>query len=147
MTGKEMTKDWNWIKHKLSRSGVSNSVVYPITHNDFTNNATVYQLAGKILFDTDLITSWNINDVIFSAESGAVGASGMNVQLYDATNAVEIGVIFFDDPDDFTIKNLSVKTYFLTLTGAIIIEVNFAKGANPGANANLGASTLSIIGS
>lgn len=126
MPGKEMSKEWNYIKMKLANiiDNTKNSQMFGVCQ---TTNSTSYALVGGGSVDLDRIKFSKLDVVHFRVMSGTVAADGVSCRLWDRINAAEITVISFTGAEDDTVKEVDVKSYFTGKTGAMIFECYIKK--------------------
>lgn len=124
---------------------ISNGGLFNLSTVPLTTNSTSYQRVGGGIVDMEHFGKAKIEEIEFMAASGVLGGSGIDVQLYDVTNLIQIGFINFLGTDDNLIKFIDVQTYLKTITGRIEVEVNVRK-AGPIGPSTFNAASINFRG-
>jgi len=115
-------------KNHLWANQVTNCVWLAIDNQLRSTNSTSWAEAGRIIFPCCCIRKRKLADARFYAGSGTLAADGLDVQLYDLTNAAQIALINFLGTEDDTVKWESFLSYFNSISDCgIIIQMNYRK--------------------
>ena len=133
--------DLKSLAYELSTK-ISNGFLFNLAAEPTTTNSTSYMRVGGGIICMDCFRKSKIKFIDFMVASGLLGGGGIDVQLYDSTNAAEIVVVNFLGTDDFTIKSEDALSYLEGITGRVEVEVNIRKAGPIGPSTFNTASLL-----
>lgn len=130
--------------YELSTKIVNGSLL-SLLQTSFTTNSTSYAIVGRGQIDMTIFRKVKITNADLWVRSGALGADGMDVQLYDFDNAAEIGIVSFGGAEDNSNKPVDVSAYLKALTSEIAFGVRIKKAGAIGPS-TCRSATLQIYG-
>lgn len=109
-----------------------------------STTSTGFVFAGARIFDITNYKKTKIQRVLFRIASGTL-SDGMTVELFDKTNSTQITtVVFTSGQDDIILPSADIKSYFDSISTAVILNVNIKSAA--GASVEIVNSILQVKG-
>lgn len=140
----EQGYDKQSLAYELSTK-IVNGTELSLYQDDVTTNSTSYRSISFGIIDMDIYRINKITNIDFIALTGALAADGLDVQLWDQTNAAQIGFINFTGAESGTIKSVDVLSYLQNITGRIRARIRIKK-AGPIGPSTFRAGKLQFYG-